>query len=145
MAEEPQDQDKKEDISDPKELVEDFLGLEPFFQRHQDHILDKLEECDEIAEKARRSKDMIFFAESLPVIDGLIQVGTTREEYKSALKRVREEWASDVEPAHLISALTFLYVADRGKEIAEGKRKAKKARDLTVWRRIDARVHKLEP
>ncbi len=129
---------------DAKTLVEDDLDLEAFFNRHQDHILDKLEECEETAEKAKSNRDMIFFAESLPIIDGLIQVGTTRDEYKKALARIRADWGEEIEPANVISALTFLYVARRGQEIAEYGG-AKKPRDKTLWNRITARVKKLEP
>jgi predicted RNase H-like nuclease (RuvC/YqgF family) len=122
-----------------KALVEKKLLLIPFFERHEDHILSKLEECDEIAEKARKNKDMIFFAESLPIIDGLIQVGTTRDEYKNALKEVGEEWGDDI-AANVISTLTFLYVAEQGRKLAE-----RHLRKKEVWDRITARVKRLEP
>src|SRR5579862_8563053 len=78
-----------------EKVFEKYLGLSTFFKRHQDLILDKLQECYETADKApRRRRRMIFFAESLPIIDGLIQIGTTRKEYSDALEKVKEELKS---------------------------------------------------
>src|SRR5437016_1861746 len=104
MADESEDQQATE-------LVENYLKLGTFFNRHRDHILDKLEECDEIAQSANAHQAMIFFAESLPIIDGLIQVGTTRQEYRDALEEVKAEGKTLgplVEPAQVVSVLTFL-------------------------------------
>jgi hypothetical protein len=153
-----------------KKIFEEYLKLSTFFKRHQDLILDKLEESDEVAEEAPSRKIMIFFAESLPIIDGLIQIGTTRKEYDEALKKVGEEiagWraqdktsaalpsegqavaaAPPLDPRNYISALTFEYVVARGLHLAEERAQAQgdaaahqeAAKRLEVWQRIKHRV-----
>ncbi|HLW80206.1 MAG TPA: hypothetical protein VKU44_11475 [Terriglobia bacterium] len=126
------------------DLFENYLKLTPFFTRHQDYILEKLEECERVVESAQRNQNMIFFAESLPIIDGMIQVGTKRAAYDDALRRIQRQlhkWGKDVDPANVISILAFVHVANRGEEIAQ----AKGADTLAIWRRIKARVESFVP
>ncbi len=131
--------------SDPSRAVENYLNLGDFFRRHRDHILDKLEECDSVAQQAEKNQDMIFFAESLPIINGLIHVGTTREELNKAIEWVKQNWGDKVDPLIVLSALTFIYVAETGAALAENPstEAGAKVRDREVWNRINARVKKL--
>jgi len=126
------------------DLFENDLKLTEFFTRHQDYILEKLEQCERVVESAQRNQNMIFFAESLPIIDGMIQVGTKRAAYDGALRRIKRQlpkWGKDVDPANVISILAFVHVANRGEEIA----KAKGADTLAIWRQIKARVESFVP
>jgi hypothetical protein len=121
------------------DLFENHLQLTPFFTRHQDYILEKLEECERIAESAQRNKNMIFFAESLPIIDGMIQVGTKRAAYDRALRMINRhlhKWGKPVDPANVISALTFIYVANSREAAARAKGEDRQA----IWGRIRTRV-----
>ena len=130
---------------DSSRAVENYLNLGDFFRRHRDHILDKLEECDSVAQQAEKNQDMIFFAESLPIINGLIHVGTTREELNKAIEWVKQNWGDKVDPLIVLSALTFIYVAETGAALAENPptEAGAKVRDRVVWNRINARVKKL--
>jgi hypothetical protein len=130
---------------DSSRAVENYLNLGDFFKRHRDHILDKLEDSDAAAQRVEKNQDMIFFAESLPIINGLIHVGTTREELNKAIDWVKQNWGDKVDPLIVLSALTFIYVAETGAELAENPPQDKdaKMRDKEVWKRINARVKKL--
>lgn len=142
----------------PTKLDSGFL--ESFLKRHESHILARLEECDKSAQAVeKKSQDMIFFAESLPIINGLVHVGTTREELERAKGLVQAEQADlartkrhaggaaspqqeSPDPEIVLSALVFVEVAARGKKKADqGKDPIKKE----IWNRIEARVKKLVP
>lgn len=174
MADETEqgDQSAATTTEEAKEVVDSWLGLtgeDGFITRHLDHILNKLEEAHDVASRSRRNPDMVFFAESFPTIDGLVQVGTTRDEYRRAIEKVieqeraegapppasREEEAKEREQAeHVISALVFHYVARLGAiragvdAVKAEERPGKgllpeKERDREVWGPIWQRVLKL--
>lgn len=168
MADETEqgDQSAATTTKEAKEVVDSWLGLtsdDGFITRHLDHILNKLEEAHEIA-GSRKNADMVFFAESFPTIDGLIQVGTTSKEYQQAINKMVEHERSvgvnqDLTPAdereqaeHLISAHVFYYVARLGAinagvtEPAEGEKnilEPKTKRLPKNWKPIWQRVLKL--
>jgi len=137
------DEARKEAISNY--AVEEELKVEEFFDVHKEQIYKKLEECDEIAENAPTNGDMIFIAESLPIINSIIHVGTDRKKLTGASNWVRKTWGEDADPLIVLSALLFIYVANKGAlrfttgqsdEPVEGDREE-------IWNRIHRRVQKL--
>jgi hypothetical protein len=122
-------------------VMEKLLDVREFFLTHKERIYDRLEECDRIAKNAVTNADMLFFAESLPIINGIIHVGSTREELNKATDWVRENWeGQEAQPRIVLSALLFRYVTKEGaKEFADSTIQRKK----TAWHRINDRVSRL--
>jgi hypothetical protein len=112
-----------------------------FFLAHKQRIYDRLEECDLIASEAVSNADMLFFAESLPIINGIVQVGSTRKELNTATEWVRQNWeGSEAQPRIVLSALLFRYVTTEGaKEFLHGPDQNKRDR----WTNIKERVARL--
>lgn len=114
--------------------VEEELKVKKFFEVHREAIYKKLEECDEIAAHAPTNTDMIFIAESLPIINSIIHVGSDRKTLGEASSWVRDTWGDEADPLIVLSALLFIYVANKG---------AEENLEDPVWRRIHRRVQKL--
>jgi hypothetical protein len=122
-------------------ITEVILKVEGFFSEHKQHIYDRLEECDKIANKAQSNPDMLFIAESLPIINGIIHVGSARAELNSATEWVRKHWdVGEAHPRIVLSALLFHYVMDSGVRDHENCDLSKKRE---AWERIKKRVEKL--
>jgi hypothetical protein len=120
--------------------TETFLLVEDFFEKHKESIYERLEECDDIAKKAVAKDDMMFIAESLPIINGLIHVGSKRKDLNKAIDWVRKEWGGEADPIIVLSALVFIYIADQGvKEF----RNSEDQEERMIWTRIEKRVQKL--
>ena len=122
-------------------VMEELLDVREFFLAHKELIYQRLEECDRIAKNAVTNADMLFFAESLPIINGIIHVGSTREELNKATDWVRENWeGSEAQPRIVLSALLFRYVTKEGaKEFTNSVIQSKR----DAWNRIDERVDRL--
>lgn len=137
-------------LADSKKVVEKLLHLREFFATHQDLIFDKLEKADENTEALTKATDagtgdLKFFEESLPVINGLLQVGVKRGDQMAA-----EQWVGtshgNVDPLIVLSALTLIWVAEAGWHAAHppaeaaGPAATSRRRDPVVWDRILRRV-----
>ncbi|HJU56226.1 MAG TPA: hypothetical protein VJ715_16710 [Pyrinomonadaceae bacterium] len=137
------DETKKEarNSYDSAMVMERLLDVREFFLAHKDRIYSKLEDCDQIAKRAITNTDMLFFAESLPIINGIIHVGSTREDLNKATEWVRENWeGSAAQPRIVLSALLFHYVTKEGvKEFTDSTDQSKRI----TWSRIDERVGRL--
>jgi hypothetical protein len=122
-------------------VMEELLDVREFFLAHKERIYERLEECDRIATAAVTNADMLFFAESLPIINGIIHVGSTREELIKATDWVKENWeGGEAQPRIVLSALLFRYVTKEGaKEFTNCTKQSKKE----AWSRIDTRVSRL--
>ena len=115
--------------------VVDCLKVRKFIEEQKLLIYEKLEVCD-TSGKVMINGDMLFIAESLPVINGIIHVGSTRKTFNDALDYVKGHW-QDADPVVLLTALVFIYVVEEAwKEIGTGKDEAKKE----IWDRIRKRV-----
>ncbi len=112
------------------------LKLGPFFADEKDRIYQRLEECDRLAMLAPAGQqDVIFFAASFPVISGIIYKGGYMADFQSAAQWAAKEFPQS-DPASTLSALTFVYVIECGKE-ERGNGKAE------IWNRIDERLERL--
>ena len=83
----------------------------PFIARHKEEIFEKLEHIYD----SDREHEFAFIAASLPLISGIIHVGSRVNDYKEATKWVAEEAnMPNADPASVLSALTFIYIVDKG-------------------------------
>lgn len=133
-------------------FVEVILDMKDFFDRHEKLVLDKIETADTAALEAaandeRLNGDMVFFAESLPIINGLLQVGAKRDDLNVAIQTVKKERGEAVDPLIVLSAFMFIYVAELGAAKAgqASTVEGEKRREPEVWSRILKRVKLLEP
>jgi hypothetical protein len=100
-----------------------------------------LEECDRFAEDADLNGDMMFIALSLPIMNGIIHVGSNRSDLRKAIEWILSKWKTEnKEPdkISILSVLTLMYVVAKGWEAHKndlGKR--------DIWLRIVSRVRKL--
>lgn len=134
--------------------IDTFLDGDPSGTPHtsgaKERIYARLEEFDKKAQAAvarakgkgkgseavKRSSDMIFIAESLPIIQGIIHVATDRKSLTQAITWIRKTWGETANSLLVLSALVFAYIAKRGASDAKfaGKHEA--------WLRIKERATK---
>lgn len=125
-----------------KEVVEDILGAQDFIESHQDEIFERLEEFDSRTKNSEG--DIMFIAETLPLTSGIVHLGSTADNFKKAKAWVRTN-LPDSDTVSILSALTFLYLVDRGWQ------KFSKSNELTksgakrseAWERICRRTKKV--
>jgi hypothetical protein len=144
-------------INDAREAVAQ-LGIEKFIDIHKEKMYGKienyermhcanlegseLETCEITAGKKKGSEnkyDMIFIAENLPMIYGVIHVGSKLEDFEKANK-----WAKKLLPGadalSVLSSLTFIYIVDKGwKEFKDNKDEERRK----LWEGIRSRVEPL--
>jgi hypothetical protein len=110
-------------------VVESTLMLKEFIDDHKHQIYERLEECIDTAKKAAIDNDVIFIAESLPIINGIIYVGSRREILKGALDQIRADRGKDSDPYIVLSAYVLIYIVNRGaEEFKHSEDMAKQAR-----------------
>lgn len=134
------------------------LGVDDFISDNEDLIYRKLEDCDIRAFKAQTIPsgdrcmegyecDMMFIADSLPIVTGIVHVGSTLNELNAAKGWVRNS-VPDADPISVLSALTLVYIAEHGyQKYQQDNTLIKNAEDLgkdasrkEVWKRIYTRV-----
>jgi hypothetical protein len=126
--------------ADAANAAEYYLNLEDFFTRQKPLIYERLEHYDRIATDAGANSDMVFIAEGLPIINGIINVGSTQDALNEAIKWVKSKWGDMADPLLVLSALVFIYVVDRGAlDHIHDEEVAKHA----AWERIRERVRRL--
>lgn len=90
----------------------DSSGQDTFIQKHQEEIFDKLEH---LYTNEERDHEFAFIAASLPLISGVIHVGSKVDDYREATRWIKEDKnMPNADPASVLSALTFIYLVDRG-------------------------------
>jgi len=126
--------------SDAAIAAELKLNVEQFFADHKDQIYKRLEECDEIARKAASKRELMFIAEGLPIINSFIHVGSSRADLNASFEWVTRFWGIDADPFVVLSALIFIWIANKGvKEFRDDPDETKRA----TWNRIRERVERL--
>lgn len=151
------------ELKKAKEAVH-TLGVDHFISANEDLIYRKLEDCDIRVFKAQQRTatmpggdpcmegyecDMMFIADSLPIVTGIVHVGSTLKELTNAKKWVKDT-VPDADPIAVLSALTLLYIAENGhQQYQEDDVLIDGADDLgqdasrkKVWERIYGRVKK---
>ncbi len=123
----------KLDNSDPSEN-------NTFIERHQKTIFDKLEHFYTEEEK---DHEFAFIAASLPLISGIIHVGSTVDNYKNATEWIKKEQKMpNADPASVLSALTFIYLVNKG--VDEWKTSDSKTRINETVEVINLKISKNE-
>jgi hypothetical protein len=112
-----------------------YARLEEFDKEAQDTVA-RTKPKGKGSEAVKRSSDMIFIAESLPIIQGIIHVATDRKSLGQAITWIRETWGETANSLIVLSALVFAYIAKRGAS------DAKFAGKHEVWLRIKERATK---
>lgn len=128
--------------ADAARVSEGLLNLENIVKEDlaRNHIYPRLEECEKIAGDAGIHSDMIFISEGLPLINGIIQVGSAPQNRKKALDWIKERWGADADPKIVLSALVFIYVVDRGVAFYS---KSSDRPKLAIWDQIEDRVQRM--
>ena len=109
------------------EAVEQRLKIGDFIGRHFGQIVDGLEEAaDEPHRKDR------FLDDALPVIDSVIHVGSSRENYMNALPWAKQ---TNADPDRWLTLLTFVYIVR--KAVSECSKGLTKGR---IWSEIESSV-----
>jgi hypothetical protein len=116
----------------------DLLVLRNFVRDNKNAIYKQLEDCDARVSQGPSGldPDAAFIAQSLPLISGVIHVGSTRENFEAAATWVQKQ-SPHAEPASLLSTLVLLYVVDQGWQDADVSKDADKK---TQWGRIYQRA-----
>jgi hypothetical protein len=125
-----------------------LLEVQKFFSRsNMKAILDKLEDCDQIANSADFNGDMMFIALSLPIANGVIHIASNRRALCHATKWLMDNWESDdnkgpdkedPDKISILSALMLIYIVMQGWKKYKGNKEKQK-----IWGRIRTRVEKL--
>jgi hypothetical protein len=125
-----------------KEVVEDILGAKNFIESHQDEIFERLEEFD--SRTTNSEGDIMFIAETLPLTSGIVHLGSTADNFKNAKAWVRTN-LPDSDTVSILSALTFLYLVDKGwQNFSKSDELTKSgAKRSEVWERICRRTKKV--
>ncbi|PYS80142.1 MAG: hypothetical protein DMF67_11240 [Acidobacteria bacterium] len=117
-------------IADAAEQVVVRLGIEKFIEQQWEKIGKKLDECDEYARAAATfGGDMIFISMAIPLVNGIIHVGSTRERLTTTTEWISKEWRRasltyDPERIPVISALTLIYLITKGWKITKDREAA---------------------
>jgi hypothetical protein len=91
------------------------LGLKDFIQDNKAAIYGQLEDCDTRVSERPSGLDpnAAFVAQSLPLIGGVIHVGSSRTNFDDAATWVQQQ-SPHAEPNSLLSTLVLLYIVDQG-------------------------------
>lgn len=121
-----------------KKAVEDYLNIENFIKDNHKEIYEMIEEYDRnVGDKPE--DDLLFIAEGLPFINGVVQVGSTHGKFQEAIKWVKDDKGiSESGAVPVLTALTFIYIVEKkanDPSIPESEKK--------IWNRICRRVKKL--
>lgn len=121
-----------------KEAVENQLHVDDFINERKEEIYAKLEDNHRRAMLVEDdSRGLMFIAESLPLISGIIYVGSTLKNFNDAINWVRKS-LPNADPASVLSALTFFYIVEKGwKEFSDkNRRRAEDEKKREMWAHI---------
>ena len=95
------------------DTVKSRLKVSEFINIHQEEILGRLERLwEEYSENP-----LIFFGESLPVVNAVLQIGSSRESLEESIAWAKADTA---DPVSYLAALTLVYIVNRGQETSLG-------------------------
>ncbi len=97
-------------LDDPKSS-----NKKTFIQQHQEEIFNKLELLYTTYTTKEKNHEFAFIAASLPLISGIIHVGSTIQDYEEATEWIQQpENMPNADPSSALSALTFIYLVGQG-------------------------------
>lgn len=102
-------------IKKSSEAVEDQLQCNGFISKHWGDIYQNLVDIyNKVAANQKEGREILFIAETLPIMSGIVHVGSSLKNFQKASK-----WVSgmipDTDPAAILSALTFIYIVNQCK------------------------------
>jgi hypothetical protein len=132
------------DLESIAKTAVDYLGVVETIRREAeregaDSLFARLEECDTFAEAAPVNSDMMFLALSLPIANGLIYFGTSRDRLRRSREWAAEKWPQQDDPISTLAALTLIYIVKMG-----WHRFRSEPEKSQIWSRINGRVEKLK-
>jgi len=115
-----------------------LLVLERFIRDNKQDIYKQLEDCDDrvSGRPSGLDPDAAFVAQSLPLIDGVIHVGSSRDHFDDAARWVQRQ-SPHIEPDSLLSTLVLLYIMEQGLQDARASTNADRK---SKWERIHQRA-----
>jgi hypothetical protein len=90
------------------------LNIDNFIKEQEATIFEKIEDSYKRVESGPRGS-MMFVEQCLPLASGIINVGSTSEDYRLAKAWLAEELPK-VDPILILPALTLMYVVNKGRE-----------------------------
>ena len=123
--------------------VIDKLEIDGFIEDHWDEIEKRVLDVERRVEEAKKEGkleqggNVIFVAECLPFVAGIVHVGSNLDKFRVARKWVDAE-LPNADAVSVLSALTFLYLVMEGKKKAEGDQEK-----VEKWEKIQCRVDSL--
>jgi hypothetical protein len=122
--------------------VEKHLKAQEFIETHHNEIFKRLSDAEARARarEAGPEANVVFVAECLPFVAGIVHVGSQLDDFREA-----RDWALEKLPyadaVSVLSALTFLYIVEKGLKSATKENSA----ELPVWRSMSRRLDSLLP
>lgn len=105
------------DVKSTSDKAVELLKIDGFIKAQSKEIFGRLESGYR-STRTRAEADLLFIAESLPLISAIVNVGSSLENFRKAV-----DWAQielhHAEPVSALSALTFIYVVDKGYKAAQ--------------------------
>lgn len=111
-----------------------------FIEKHKQQIFNRLEDLY----KAEEQHELAFIAESFPLISGIVHLGSTVQDYRNATAWLtgtnpQQGNMPSTDPAAVISALTFVYLVDKGVKDPEIKGTDRE----DTWKKMDEIVTRI--
>jgi hypothetical protein len=107
------------------EVVENQLKVAQFIDSHKDQIYAKME-ANYQRVRDEQQAHLMFVALSLPLVSGVIHVGSTLQDFKRASEWVKQKLRV-ADPVAILSTLTLVYIVEKGlREFADSGDLARK-------------------
>jgi len=96
------------------EAVEDYLQIDDFIESQKDVILKRLEEHYEHVSDESEAP-LLFIAEVLPLISGIVQVGSSVDNFRRAVGWTKA-CVPSADPGSFLTTLTLIYILEKGRQ-----------------------------
>jgi hypothetical protein len=121
------------------QIVEELLRVDGFIEENKQLILDRLQEIYG-AVTAQKQASSMFIAGSLPLVSGVIHVGSTVDDFARASAWVRDKSPKE-EPVNVLCRFVLVHLAELGwREALESNDDQKRA----IWNCIHTAVTPLD-
>jgi hypothetical protein len=130
------------------EVVKNQLKIGKFIEDHWEQIEKRLMDAEERVREAgtkgmSREANVVFVAECLPFVAGIVHVGSSLEDFRNAKKWVMDN-LEHADPVSVLSALTFVYIVENGEASSTGNQE-KLERWQSIHRRVDSLLNARKP
>lgn len=115
--------------------VEEKLKINDFINLHWDAIEKRVLDAESRVADMKAGANVVFVAECLPFVAGIVHVGSELVNFRMAREWVRAE-LPNADAVSVLAALTFLYIVGIGLDRADPEK-------VTTWESIQHRVDTL--